>query len=108
MKLSRASTYAFYGLSYIAGQPAERLEPLSEIHERYGVPEKHLAKIFQALVKAGILTSSRGVNGGFALTKPADQISPLDIIQVLDGPIQEGGCLLLNEPCDLHSSCQIN
>ncbi len=108
MKLSRASTYAFYGLAYIAGQPEGRFVPLSEIHNRYDVPEKHLAKIFQLLVKAGILESARGVNGGFALAKPANRISPLDVIRILEGPIRESGCLLLEEDCDFHGTCGIN
>jgi Rrf2 family protein len=108
MKLSRASTYAFYGLSYLAGEPEGRFVPLSEIHERYGVPEKHLAKIFQALVKARLLVSARGVGGGFALARPASKISPLDVIQVIDGPIAESGCLLLGEPCEHETACHIN
>jgi len=108
MKLSRASTYAFYGLGYLAGQPAGRLVPLSEICERYGVSDTHLAKIFQTLVKAGLLESSRGVNGGFALAKPANKISPLDVIQAIEGPIVEAGCLLLREPCERDSVCRIN
>jgi Rrf2 family protein len=108
MKLSRASVYAFYGLAHIAGQPAGRYVPLSEIHQRYGVPEKHLAKIFQGLVRAGILDSARGVNGGFALARPANRISPLDVIQVIEGPIADVGCLLLNQGCRTHGACRIN
>ncbi len=108
MKLSRASTYAFYGLGYLAGQPSDRFVPLSEIHEHYGVPEKHLAKIFQTLVKAGLLESARGVNGGFALAKPPEQISPLDVVRILEGPINESGCLLLQESCAHHGVCRIN
>lgn len=108
MKLSRASTYAFYGLSYLATQPTGTFVPLSAIHERYGVPEKHLAKIFLTLVKAGILDSARGVGGGFALAKPANKVSPLDVIQAIEGPIPETGCLLLQEPCEHESVCRIN
>ena len=63
MKISRAATYALYGLAYLAGQPPGRFVPLSEIHKRYRVPEKHLAKIFRLLVNAGILASARGVKG---------------------------------------------
>jgi Rrf2 family protein len=108
MKLSRASTYAFYGLGYLAGQPAGRFVPLSEVTERYGISETHLAKIFQTLVKAGLLESARGVNGGFALAKPSNQICALDVIQALEGPIVEAGCLLLGEPCERDSVCRIN
>jgi Rrf2 family protein len=108
MKLSRASTYTFYGLGYLAGQPEGRFVPLSEIHDRYGVPEKHLAKIFLVLVKAGILESARGVNGGFTLAKPANKIFPLDVIRAIEGPIDETGCLLLKEECESHGICRIN
>ncbi len=108
MKLSRASTYAFYGLAHLASQADNSLIPLSEIYEQYGVPEKHLAKIFQQLVKAGILRSARGVNGGFALAKAAKEISPLDVIEALEGRVAETGCLLLQEPCDRDTACRIN
>ena len=108
MRLSRASVYAFYGLTHIASQPQGRCVPLSEIHERYGVPEKHLAKIFQVLVRAGLLESTRGVRGGFALTRPAEKICPLDVVQALEGPIDEAGCLLLAEKCPSHGVCRIN
>ena len=108
VKLSRASTYAFYGLAYIAGQPARRFVPLSEIHERYGVPEKHLAKIFQTLVKARLLESARGVYGGYALARPAGSISPLEVIEAVEGPVADGGCLLLLETCDHDLACRIN
>jgi Rrf2 family protein len=107
VKLSRASTYAFYGLSYLAGQPSQRLVPLSEIHRHYGVPEKHLAKIFQVLVKAGILRSARGVQGGFALSRAPSKISPLAVIEAIDGPL-DVGCLLIGEPCEHDVACQIN
>ena len=107
MKLSRASTYAFYGLTYLATQP-DRLVPLREMSSRCGVPEKHLAKIFQSLVRAGILASARGVNGGFALARAPGQISPLDVIEVVDGPVADSGCLLLGVPCDRGPVCRIN
>ena len=108
MKLSRASTYAFYGLSYLAGQPRGRYVPLSEIHDRYGVPEKHLAKIFLGLVRAGLLSSARGVGGGFTLAKAPERISALDVLQIIEGPIDESGCLLLGEPCEHDAICRIN
>jgi len=105
--LSRASTYAFYGLSYLAGQPLGRFVPLSEIHRHYGVPEKHLAKIFQGLVRAGILSSARGVQGGFALARPPERISPLDVIEAIEGPL-DVGCLLIGETCAHDVACRIN
>jgi Rrf2 family protein len=108
MRLSRASTYAFYGLSYITSKPAGTVVALSAIGQGYGVPEKHLAKIFRFLVRAGILTSVRGVKGGFALARPATEISPLEVIEAVDGPVPDTGCLLLGEPCNRAGVCRIN
>jgi Rrf2 family protein len=107
VKLSRASTYAFYGLSYLAGQPPGLFVPLSEIHRHYGVPEKHLAKIFQQLVRAGLLSSARGVQGGFTLARAPEKISPLEVIEAIEGPL-DVGCLLIGEPCEHDVACRIN
>ncbi len=108
MNLSRAATYALYGATHLASQPRDRMVPLSEIHARYGVPEKHLAKIFQQLVRAGLLVSARGVNGGFALARPASRISPMDVVEAVDGPVDETGCLLLRKSCARQSVCRLN
>jgi len=92
MRLSRASTYAVYGMSYLASQAPGRLVPLSEIRIKWDLPEKHLAKIFNTLVRSGHLRSERGVHGGFALAKPASSISALDIIYAVDGRGRHGEC----------------
>jgi Rrf2 family protein len=89
MRLSRASTYAIHGVCYVAGQASGRLVPLSEIHRKCRLPEKHLAKIFQTLVHSGYLRSVRGVHGGFALARPADSINALEIIRTVDGARKE-------------------
>ena len=92
MRLSRASTYAVYGLSYLASQAPDRLVPLSEIREKWNLPEKHLAKLFNTLVRSGHLRSERGVHGGFALARPAASISALDIVRVIDGHRKHEEC----------------
>lgn len=92
MRLSRACLYAVHGLSYLAGQPSRTFVPLSEIQKRVGLPEKHLAKIFQSLVRSGILDSLRGVKGGFSLARPADSITVLEIVRTIDGHFPRGDC----------------
>lgn len=92
MRLSRASTYALYGVCYLASQSPDRLVPLSEIRKHRNLPEKHLAKIFHQLVRSGHLRSVRGVKGGFMLARPAATISALDIIQIIDGVQRHGEC----------------
>jgi len=108
MKVSRASVYAFYGLGYLAGQPPDRWVPLSEIGKKNSVPEKHLAKIFQSLVKAGVLRSERGSKGGFALKPPARRLPLLRIMEIIDGPTTSPGCLLHQSPCDDELACPLH
>jgi Rrf2 family protein len=50
------------------------------------MPERFLLQILRNLVTHGILRSTRGVDGGYALVKPADQISLLEVIEAIEGP----------------------
>jgi Rrf2 family protein len=51
------------------------------------MPERFLLQILRVLVTHGILKSTRGVDGGYYLSKPADQVSLLDVIEAIDGPL---------------------
>lgn len=108
MKMSRASTYALYGLSYLAGQSTKRYIPIPEICGRFGVPQKHLAKILHSLVKAGLLRSSRGARGGFTLARPPAEITLLEVLEVFDGPLPDTDCLLFRDGCPHDAICAIN
>lgn len=107
MTLSRASTYALYGLSYLVEHSGDDFVPLSTICAQYGLPEKHLAKIFQSLTKAGILRASRGPKGGFRLAKAPAKVSSLEIVQVIEGPFEEVACFLPRNPCRSISACTV-
>ena len=108
MHLSRASTYALYGLAHLAGESRDRYVPLSELGPRIGVSEKHLAKIFRMLARAGILEAVRGVNGGFKLNGSPEKTTMLDVIQIIDGPVQTEGCMLYRRLCDNVGTCPVN
>jgi Rrf2 family protein len=107
MRLSRASRWALYGLSHLAGCPPGRPVPLAEIARRYGLPAKHLAKVFGTLVRAGILKSTRGIKGGFVLGRRADRISPLEIIEAVDGPLDDADCPLIDGACTAADVCPV-
>ncbi|HVR85166.1 MAG TPA: Rrf2 family transcriptional regulator [Planctomycetota bacterium] len=108
MRLSRASVYAVHGMTYLAGQPAQTFVPLSRIRADVGLPEKHLAKIFQSLVRSGLLKSLRGVNGGFALARPADTITALEIIRYIDGHLPRGDCPVHPNSRDAGHCCSVS
>ena len=95
MRLGRAAAYAVFATTHLAehanGIPIQG----REIAEACGIPAGHLLKILQQLVRAQILSSERGPAGGFILRKPADEITLLEIIESIDGPIN-GDLLLRN------------
>jgi len=107
MKLRRASLYAIYGLSYLASRRLGGLVPIREISKKSGIPEKHLAKLFRALVVARILKGVPGPNGGFALARPARKISVLDVVTVFEGSSEDLSCLLDRTPCAHVAACRV-
>jgi Rrf2 family protein len=88
MKLSRASGYALEALVAIAGQEAGAPVTSHTIAEERGLPEKFLPKVLLSLVNAKILLSLAGPNGGYRLAKPAADITLLEVIEAVDGPIR--------------------
>ena len=74
--------------------------PCSKLAARGDMPERFLLQILRILVTHGILKSTRGVEGGYSLTRPADQISLLEIIEAIDGPMEgePGGLVPAGDP----------
>jgi Rrf2 family protein len=99
MQVTRAGEYAIIGLSYLAKQPADRIVMIDEISETEGVPKSFLAKIFQSLVKAGIVRSNRGAGGGFSLAKSASEITLLQILQIVEGAFALQKCVSEDPEC---------
>jgi Rrf2 family protein len=65
----------------------ERPVPIKELAERRDIPEQFLEQLFSTLRRAGLLTSHRGVKGGYTLARPPDEINVLEVVHALDGKI---------------------
>jgi Rrf2 family transcriptional regulator, cysteine metabolism repressor len=87
MKLSRTVSYAVRATLQLAQSDPSTPVPCSKLASEGDMPERFLLQILRVLVTHGILRSTRGVDGGYALTKPADQISLLEVIEAIDGPL---------------------
>ncbi|WP_459550148.1 RrF2 family transcriptional regulator [Nocardia sp. X0981] len=59
--------------------------PITRLSAWFDLPQEYLKKRLQTLVRAGILTSSRGVRGGFGLARPPEQITLLDVVTAVEG-----------------------
>jgi Rrf2 family protein len=90
MKLSRTVAYAVRATLQLAQQPSETPIPCSKLASDGNMPERFLLQILRSLVTHGILRSTRGVDGGYALTRPPEEISLLDIIEAIEGPMDTG------------------
>ena len=86
MKLSRTVAYAVKATLQLAQLEAEAPVPCSKLASEGKMPERFLLQILRNLVTHGILRSTRGVDGGYALVRPADQISLLELIEAIEGP----------------------
>jgi Rrf2 family protein len=65
----------------------ERPVPIKELAERREIPEQFLEQLFSTLRRASLLTSHRGMRGGYTLARPAEEITVLDVVQALDGKV---------------------
>lgn len=103
MRLGRAAAYAVFATTHLAEKTNGRPIQGRDVAEACGIPSGHLLKILQQLVRAQILSSERGPAGGFVLRKPADEITLLEIVEAIDGPIN-GDLLLRNVAADMEQT----
>jgi Rrf2 family protein len=88
MKLSRASGYSLQALVAMAAADDGTLVASQLTAQAEGIPDRFLLKLLGALVKAGILDSQKGQNGGYRLAKPPSKTTLLEIIEAVDGPLR--------------------
>lgn len=86
MKLSRTVDYAIQSAVLLAMRDGEQLS-CNKIAELRGLPERFLLQILRTLCVAGVLKSTRGVQGGYLLARPAADITLRDIWEAIEGPI---------------------
>lgn len=108
MELTRKGDYAIRGIVYLARQPLDSIALLSEIATAVQVPQTFLAKIFQQFSKSGIVKSYRGTGGGFVLARPPEQITLLEVVEIIEGPIMPNRCVAGPGSCDQDSTCTVH
>lgn len=87
MNISRSTGYALVAVGYIAENYKDGAILAARISEEYSIPLEYLLKILQQLVRAGVLRSKRGPRGGFFLARRAEDITLLQIVEAVDGPL---------------------
>ncbi len=112
IKLSKLTDYAVVVLAAMAchgiGQEQERLSA-SGLAEITNLPEPTVSKILKMLAKGGVITSARGVNGGYALNTTPAKTMVSDIITAMEGPIALTSCVKdSNDSCSLEGLCMMH
>ena len=102
LKVSEAGSLALHSMAFVAGR--QKVVSVKEIAETLAISQNHLHKVCQRLAKAGLLRTTRGPHGGLALAKPANEISLLEIYELIERPIDDNYCLLGRKGCG-HEFC---
>lgn len=93
LQVSRKVDYALRAMIYLAMLPSGTREPFKTVAQRNDIPKDFLAKILKVLADQGLVSALRGPNGGVAIARPPTEISFLDVIEAVEGPITLNVCL---------------
>ena len=90
LSITTKSPYALSALVELHRQGDACPVPIAELARRREIPVQFLEQLFATLRRAGILRSQRGVKGGYSLARPAETITALELVELLDGPLGAG------------------
>ena len=105
-KVNKLTDYATVVLIDMAASGAVR--PTHAISENTGIPLPTVAKLMKNLVRAGLVKSLRGVNGGYSLNQAAETVTVADVIEAIEGPIAITACVDTSEEhCSYETLCPV-
>lgn len=100
MRLNQATDYAFRAVLFLSRLPRGQVVEAKFIAEEEHIPMRFLLKILRLLTQAGIVESYRGINGGYALARLPAEITMLDVIEAIEGPVKINRCLISPGDCN--------
>ena len=87
ISITTKSPYALNALVELYHQGDRGPVPIAELARRREIPVQFLEQLFATLRRAGILRSQRGVKGGYSFARPSDEVTVLELVELLDGPL---------------------
>jgi Rrf2 family protein len=106
MQITRQADYAVRAVLHLARNGEQRIAT-NVIADEQHIPPSFLAKIVSQLSIAGLLHTSRGARGGVTLAREPKEISLLEVIEAIDGPIQLNECVGENGTCSFDDTCPL-
>ncbi|HVM70221.1 MAG TPA: Rrf2 family transcriptional regulator [Anaerolineales bacterium] len=108
MQITRQADYAIRAVRYLAKQGPNQRAATSTVAQEMKIPPSFLAKIISQLSIAGLLHTSRGARGGVTLARDAKDISLLDVVEAIDGPILLNECVGDPGNCEFADECLVH
>ena len=107
MQITRQADYAVRAVMYLANVGNSERSATSTIAKEQNIPPSFLAKIISQLSIAGLLHTSRGARGGVTLARDPKDITLLEVVEAIDGPIQLNECVGDSGVCTFEDKCPI-
>jgi FeS assembly SUF system regulator len=106
LRMSKLTDYGTMVLAQLAAS-GHGWTTASQVADATHLGQPTVSKLLKSLAHAGLVTSTRGVQGGYALARPASEISAAAILDALEGPVAITECSSSNGGCDLESFCRV-
>ena len=105
MKISTKGRYGLRILIDLATHDNSIPRLIRDIAQAQQISEKYISRLVIDLRRAGLIRSIRGVNGGFHLAKKPEEITLLEVIETMEGPVSVVECVNARHKCGRNSSC---
>ena len=106
LRISKLTDYGTVVLAQLAGDPAA-VSSAADVATATGIAVPTVSKLLKSLARADLVTSTRGVNGGYRLSRAPHDISAADVIDALEGPVSITECSASDSACDYESVCSV-
>lgn len=106
-KLSKKADYGLIAMKHLATHRPEHACSANEIAEEYGISATLMAKVLQKLAKHSLVAAKHGSTGGYQLARRPDQISALEVLTAIDGPVLITSCVTTHGYCDATARCSV-
>jgi Rrf2 family protein len=108
MQITRQADYAVRAVAFLARLGSDCRAATSQIAEEQKIPPSFLAKIVSQLSVAGLLQTSRGARGGVSLARSPEEITLLEVVEAIDGPIFLNECVSDAGACNFSEDCPMH
>jgi FeS assembly SUF system regulator len=106
LRISKLTDYATVVLATLAEHP-ERVQTATSLAEQTRIAAPTVSKLLKQLQRANLVTSTRGLHGGYQLARPATQISAAAILDALEGPVNLTDCAAGQGHCEIEETCRV-